>query len=474
MRVWGAISVFDRREEELIHRAMLEILDKVGVVVESEEMLARIADFGGRVDGSGMRAAFSPDFVEGFIADSERFDWESVEPFVEARAHVYSGYYLDPETDKFEPWTLQTVLRYLKVAHHLEHPDGRISYPFPIDGIPDEALLLFFNYLMLKLNGISIASVNNIRWAEPLLEMCGMAAEELNVPLGEVVRVHVHMISPLKLGKEEARIFHFLADRGLRLGLGCMDSAGGTAPVTLAGALALALAEGIFINIVRRAYFGDRAISLGCSISPLDMRTGMYPYGRPEKELCNIAMAQMARRYGAHFHGHCGHSDAKRPSVEAGFQKALNSIPTLMACGSTTISCGLLSVDEVFSPIQLIIDNEIVSALRHFARGFEVSEDTLALDVVKEVGPGGCFLDAEHTAAHHRTELWEPRLFSRNMFSGWQQGGMKTDADYAMDIYRDIAGRDPAPARISGKLERALLDVIRRATGARIDPVDPV
>ena len=204
------------------------------------------------------------------------------------------------------------------------------------------------------------------------------------------------------------------------------------------------------------------------------MRTGMYPYGRPEKELCNIAMAQMARRYGAHFHGHCGHSDAKRPSVEAGWQKALNSIPTLMVCGQTMISCGLLSVDEVFSPIQLVIDDEIVSHLRRFARGFEVNGETLALDLIKEIGPGGCFLDTEHTARHFHTELWEPRLFSRSMLNAWRQGGMKTDADHATDVYRDIIAREPLPALISDSLERELLDFIHRETGARIDPVEPV
>lgn len=129
--------------------------------------------------------------------------------------------------------------------------------------------------------------------------MCEAVADELGVGIPEIFHGHIHLISPLKLGHEEARIFTFFAERGLRIGIGNMSSAGGTAPVTLAGAIAIHLAQGMFINILRRAYFGDMRISLGCSISPLDMRTGMYPYGRPEKEMCNVAMAQMARRYGA-------------------------------------------------------------------------------------------------------------------------------------------------------------------------------
>jgi trimethylamine--corrinoid protein Co-methyltransferase len=451
---------------------MLEILDQVGVVVEDNEMLDRLGDFGGRVDRAGMRVSFAPSFIERFIAESDSFD--AVEPFVEGRAHVYAGYYLDPETDEFEQWTVQTLLRYLKVTHYLGYVDGRISYAMATPGIPDEALVLYCNYLMLKFKGFGIASVNSIDWAQPILEMCEQAAAEMMRPVKDVSRFHVHMISPLKLGWEEARIYRFFADRGLKIGLGYMDSAGGTAPVTLAGAMAVGIAEAMFANMVKRAYHDDRELYLGCYISPLDMRSGMYACGRPEKELANIAMAQMARRYKARFHGHCGHSDAKRPSIEAGFQKALNSIPTLMVCGHTMISCGQISVDEVFSPIQLIIDDEIVGALQRFVRGFEINDDTLALDIIKQVGPGGNFLAEEHTASHFRSELWMPKMFSHDFFGGWRQSGAKTDADRAMDIFRDIIQRDPPPVHVSEQLERKLLDTVHKVSGFRASPVEAV
>jgi trimethylamine--corrinoid protein Co-methyltransferase len=472
--MWGPIDIFDRREEDLIHRTMLGILDEVGVLVENEGVLDRLAGIGGRIDRGRMMANFSPEFTERFIAESDKFDWRSTEPYVEGRAHIYCGYFLDPETDRHEPWTVETVLRYLKTAHYLEHTAGGISYSFPLEGIPDEALILFFNYLCLKFVGRSISSVNNVQWAESLLEMCEAAAPDLNASGKDLVQLHIHMISPLRLSREEARIFTFFANRGIVVGVGHMESAGGTAPVTLAGALALDLAHDIFAHILLRAYFGHKGLGLGCSIAPMDMRTGMYPYGRPEKEMGNVAMAQMARRYGVPFYGHCGHADAKRPSAEAGFQKALNAIPTLMASGRTMISCGLLSVDEVFSPVQMIIDNEFVGALRRFTRGFEVSEETLALDVMKAVGPGGCFLDTEHTARHFRSELWEPAIFSRHMFGGWKASGSKTDADYALDVYRDIMSRDPLPTFISPDTERTLLSILSRSSPTSLNPIEPV
>jgi len=122
--------------------------------------------------------------------------------------------------------------------------------------------------------------------------------------------------------------------------------------------------------------------------------------------------------------------------------------------------------------VQMVIDDEMVSALARFARGFEVSEETLGFDLIKEVGPGGGFLDREHTARHHRSELWEPRVFAREMLAGWQRHGAKRDVDIAKEIYHDLLGRAPLPVHISDALERKLLDIVREATGVALRPVE--
>ncbi|MCS7254787.1 MAG: trimethylamine methyltransferase family protein [Armatimonadetes bacterium] len=474
MRMFGLGNLLEKSEEDLVHLTMLRILDEVGLIVEDEDVIDKLGEFGGRVDRDRMKVSFSAQFVEQFIAESQRFDWESIKPSVSGHAGVYFGYYLDPETDDFKLWTLPDLLRYMKVAHYLPNTVGSISYAFPIDAVPNEALVPFFHYLSFKFMGRSGASLNNIRWCPIVLEMCEAFSEETGASIGQIFCGHVHLISPLKFGHEEAKIFKFFAERGLRVGIGNMSSMGGTAPVTLSGAIAIHLAQAIFINIIYRAYFGDKNLYLGCSISPLDMSTGIYPYGRPEKEICNVIMAQMARRYGAHYVGHTGHSDAKRPSVESGFQKALNSIPTLMVCGKASICCGLLSVDEVFSPIQMIIDDEIVSALNRFVNGFEVNEETLAFDVIKQVGAGGCFIDTEHTARFHRAEIWQPRIFARNMFRAWREKGAKIDAEIAKEMWSDIMNREQLPSRISQSLERKLLKIVEKRTGVKIEPIEAV
>ncbi len=474
MRVWGQWTVLTEDEEERLHRSALRLLSEVGVAVENEGVLSRLAEAGANVDRERQRVFFSPDWVEAFLADSEQFDWAKAEPFVGGSASIYFGYYLDPETDEFRPLTVADMLRYFKVARYIGVDFGS-AYVFPVDDVPPDALVPFFHYFALKFTGRASASVNNVRWAPIVLEMAEAFAEEKGVPVQQVLSpVHIHLVSPLRFSAEEAKIFAFFAERGLRIGFSTMSVLGSNAPVTIAGALAQHLAQNLFINIVYRIYFGDRQLRFGSAISPLDMQTLMQSYGRPEKELCNVAMAQLARRYGAHFFPHTGHSDAKKPGAEAGFEKALNAIPSLIACGRVGISCGLLSVDEVYSPVQLVIDREIISALRRFVQGFEISEDTLAVDLVKEVGPGGLFTATEHTATYWRKELWHPTIFAREMFSAWRQKGAKTEVDEARTICREALRSEPLPAHISDALERFLLSLIRKTTGVALAPVEPL
>jgi len=319
---------------------------------------------------------------------------------------------------------------------------------------------------------MSAAGIDDVGWAPHILAMCEAAAADRGVAVQDVFRGGVHMISPLKLAKEEASVFQFFTERGLRVGVGCMTSAGGSAPVTLAGAMTVHLAQVLFTNILQRACHGERKLSLNCSIAPLDMRTAMYPYGRPEKQICNVAMAQMARRYGASYVAHGGHADAKRPSVEAGYQRAASTIPALMTCGRAKVGCGLLSVDEVFSPVQMILDDEFVGAMRRFARGFQITEESLAVDLIDEVGPGGAFIDRDHTLRHFRDELWEPRLFSRTMFGAWRQEGSRTAEDLALDRYYEILDLEPIPSKITEALDAELVKILRRAASLDMGPVD--
>jgi trimethylamine--corrinoid protein Co-methyltransferase len=250
-----------------------------------------------------------------------------------------------------------------------------------------------------------------------------------------------------------------------------MLTMGASAPATLAGAVTLNLAEQLALRMLDSALWGEKRLHLGASIAMMDMRTTIRPFGRPEMPIANLMSAQLARHYGASFSGHAGLTDAKRPSAEAGAQKALSALCSLLAGGSVWIDAGLLSIDELFSPVQMVLDNELLSVLGHFARSFEVSEETIGLETILEAGPGGHFLDKMHTARHFRAEQWRPRIWSRRMLRPWIEGGSRSDVDRAREVALQVqseveqSGFEP---QISERLERDIRQIIERAKRALV------
>jgi trimethylamine--corrinoid protein Co-methyltransferase len=122
---------------------------------------------------------------------------------------------------------------------------------------------------------------------------------------------------------------------------------------------------------------------------------------------------------------------------------------------------GPLSTDEFHDPRLIVVINEYVEAMKRLARGFEVSDDTLPLEVVKEVGPGGTFLSHPHTLAHFREEIWTPTLFAGENYESWAHGPRETILDRARTRVLDIL-ESHHPRSMSETTEERLLALIDR------------
>jgi trimethylamine--corrinoid protein Co-methyltransferase len=336
--------------------------------------------------------------------------------------------------------------------------------------VPAQLEPLYERYYCLKYGADDSGSIHLNALCPYLLEYYQVLAEAREQPMAQVFRGTVYLVPPLKLGREEAAQVAYFWERGLQVRIGDMHAMGATAPVTLAGAVALNLAEQFALGILEWALFGKKRLHLGGSISVLDMRTTIYPYGRPEMALANLMIAQLARHYRAYFSGHAGLSDAKLPSVEAGAQKALTAIPTLMACGSLWMDAGLLSIDEVCSPVQLILDDEFLGCLSRFAHEFEISDETIGLETILEAGPGGHYLDKLHTVRYLREEHWQPGIWSRQMLRPWLETDRSLDVDRAREKVLAL-GQVAAESFscMSPKLEREVLSIIDRARRVLVD-----
>jgi len=461
-----AYALLSPADVGLIHASALEILDRMGMEIQNHRLLELLAEHGLNVDYDTERVTFPKAYVERFIADAPKYDWAAPVRRVHGSAGVYEGLYHDPESGELVPWTEERMALYFALARSLPHISGasmlgsRVSVPGPLEP-------LYERYYCWKYGASESGTILIDEICPYLLELYEITAAERGQPLSEVFHGAVYLIPCLKLGRHEAYQVAYFRERGLQVRIGdSMATLGATAPVTLAGAVTLNLAEHLALCILDWAFFGKKVLHLGCSLAPMDMRTTIRPFGRPEMAIANLMTAQLARAYGASFSGHAGLSDAKLPSVEAGAQKALSAIPTLMAGGSLWMDVGLLGIDEVCSPVQMVLDSEFLGALNRFTQEISVDEATIGLETILEAGPGGQYLDKMHTARHFRQEVWMPTVWSREMTRSWLAGGQELDVDKARSIVLQQAyetARDTPASGITDAFEREILGVIQRA-----------
>ncbi|MDI7277985.1 MAG: trimethylamine methyltransferase family protein, partial [Anaerolineae bacterium] len=279
--------------------------------------------------------------------------------------------------------------------------------------------------------------------------------------LADVFKGGVFMMSPLRLSAEEAAQFVWWWQQGCRVGISHMTTGGLSAPVTPAGTVAVNVAEEIAIALLNKACYGMTALYFSAMVANADMRTLIRPYGRPEMIVANALVAAMARYYGVGCFGQSGHSDAKRPSCEAGAQKALSAALTLAAGADAMVDAGTLSIDEVFSPIQMILDSDLAGSLRHLQNPLEVNDEALGFEALAEVAPGGVFSGHPHTAHYFRHVCWEPSVWSREMLANWEASGRKTDVDLARERYHALMDHADSIVELTPAEQDELLRVIK-------------
>ena len=452
-------------DKNKIHEGVLQIFEEIGIKVESKSMLKKLEEFGGIVDYNSEIVRFSKKVIQEFIDQAGPFKDEDSTPSVSCGLEIFSGKYLNPETGAFDDWNEENLKSCVRVANALPTFDSIGMLCCPFNNIPGEIHTVYSKYLNWKLG---MSGINNALHGEGMLpfieEFHQVRSETLGIDIKKSMRGFVFMISPLTLPRIEADIYEYCAERRYHCGISVMISTGGSAPVTIPGAVAQHLAEWIFGSILHQIYYKKKPLYLGYSISSLDMKRGGFCYGRPEKAVANSMYYQMATDF---YHGETagatGFSDAKTPGSDASAQKLITAMSSLMQTGKCSIAGGLLSVDEIVSPIQMILDNEMVLAMRRLIQPEPVNDDTLAIDVIKEAGHGGIFTDKMHTAMNFREAIWDSGLWTSDLYSGWAANGSKSIEELALEKWRELNNAPDPESTMTPEAEEKVKDILNRA-----------
>jgi trimethylamine--corrinoid protein Co-methyltransferase len=200
----------------------------------------------------------------------------------------------------------------------------------------------------------------------------------------------------------------------------------GSSPATFAGALVQASAESLSGLVIHQLVNPGAPFIYGAFTTIMDMRTTIFSYGAVEMSLMTAAMAQMAQYYRLPFFGTAGATDAKFCDAQAGAEAALQILSAATAGSGLVHDCSSwMDHGSVTSPEFMVLVHDIVDSVNHFMAGIPVTEETLALDVIHRVGPGGHYLQDDHTMNHFR-KIKYSEIFERMVHDQWKAAGAKT------------------------------------------------
>jgi trimethylamine--corrinoid protein Co-methyltransferase len=214
----------------------------------------------------------------------------------------------------------------------------------------------------------------------------------------------------------------YMAEQGLPIVHSPAPMMGGTAPVTLAGGLALGNAEVLSSLVMHQLARAGSPFVYGSGLHHMDMKTTISVYGAPEFQLARVAVAEMGQYYGLPTWGYAGHSDSCVMDEQAAADAAFSVQVALLAGGNLVHDVGYLEAGLTTSPEMIVFTSEMVSMMRAFMQGVAFDSESLALDAIHNVGPGGDFLTARHTLKHFRN-LWQPELMDRRRADDWVAAG---------------------------------------------------
>jgi trimethylamine--corrinoid protein Co-methyltransferase len=296
-------------------------------------------------------------------------------------------------------------------------------------------------------------------------EVLGGAQEFARAPL---FVVYIEPSSPLTNSVEAVEKILYAAETGIPAIYTPCIMCGGTGPATLAGTMVQALAEYLVGVVLAQLKRRGAGVIMGGVNSPMDMSTSILSYGAPELALISAAMTDVAKWLGVPMFSTAGCSDAKVLDQQAAIEATLSVTLAALSGANLIHDVGYLESGLLGSFDMLVMSDEIIGMAKRILSGVTVSPQTLAVDLIERVGPGGHYLTQEHTRQHFRSETWFPTLIDRQMRRAWEAGGRKTMGDRVRAKVLHILEHHeplPIPAEVEGRLKQIVARAEERHAG---------
>ncbi len=449
-RNFKPLEILTEEQVEAIHRGTLEVLWVTGVSVRHQRALKLFKKNGCKVDYDDMRVRIPPALVEECLRKVPSSFHAQARDSKNSLMVGGNTLYFSPapgqqtiDLDTWEPrvatrkeyYDSVTLLDALSTVHFFT------SYTpyFGFEGVPP---------CMAMLESLAARMRNSTKF---LVVGYSNDSEVFAIKMARVLGIEIlgtcTVAPPLTFYRDAVESAFRLAEVGMLVRVGSGSLMGGTAPATIAGGIVSNNAEVIAaLVLVQLIKPGTRVLAVDFSI-PLNMKSGAPAFGSIEVCLHIAAFNQIFRKYGVPTYNANGYPSSKRPDYQCGYEKAFRALVTGLSGGSARSLHGSVHGELTHHPIQAILDDDLAGMVGRFMEGVKVSDDTLAIDLIEEVGPiPGHFLNKEHTRRWWKLEQFVPKVADRLTYPEWMQTGKKTCLDYAKERMGEIlATHKPMP-----------------------------
>jgi len=461
-------DVLSAEEVTGLHERSLEILQRVGVTTSNRGLLEAMTEAGQDVDAAAGRIRFDPAFVEERLRRSpSTYMLAARDPALDLPLDGSAGYLatdgcpadvIDLETGKRRPGTKRDIVQITRLADALPQiafhwqPVSANDTPVPVRPIHETHAQLPNTTKHIQ----QMTAIDPLN-ARGIVEMARVVAGGSDALRARPILSNFQCsISPLHWDDGPVECMRVFAEAGIPVGICAMPLAAASAPLSVAGMVAMANAEILSgIAILQTLAPGTPTMHISYAAT-IDLSSGGINTAWATEEVFSaMANTQLARRYDIPYSVWAFAPGAKYPDWQAGVQAALSGMALALSPGHLINGAGSLYDDVVYSPTELVLDAELFEMLVRFAEGFGFTAEDVAVDTIAEVGPGGHFLDRPHTLANMRA-FWRESVMDRSSWEAWEEAGRPDAARAAADRARKLLAEhepEPLPEDVARELD---------------------
>jgi trimethylamine--corrinoid protein Co-methyltransferase len=450
--------IAEKETAEKINAAALKLLDDPGIRLDHDEICRLLLKAGAKEGRSANVIRFPEELIKekfallpkAFVFANREGKGKTTGDSSEAVIWSVPGMKM-VENNTARPFSSMDMVRTTRLLHQLENVDG--VFGFAMDDIPPRAC---------DVVGLRIIAENTNKHIRVLC--FSPLGSEIMVEMKKVVgdfpwfSIGFTAHGPLRWTNLALEIFKKTSGHGIPVTINGEPMAGVSGPVTLAGSAAVGTAEILAGIVINQLLEPGRPCVFNLGLAhTFDMRNSIAVTGGPENHLFARISAMMGRYYGIPSASWVS-TESMCTDSQAALEKMCGFLAHLQSGVSNIWAVGQLESELAFSPSQAVIDNEIISYVKRYLKGMEVNEDTLAIELSREVGISGSFLDQYHTLEHFLEEFFRPDILNRKVRENWKKLGSRNLTEVAEEKAGELLKKDVENGLSDGQIKE--LDIL--------------